>query len=79
MNCWSPILRTRSRSPVSGIGYPVDNAHYAIRVEAVDNAADGSLALSSAVVGDCLPVRPAPVTPSFGDVDAGNLYDQFIN
>jgi len=53
---------------MSGIGYQVDNALIAISLEAVDNAADGSLLIGGSVVGYRLQVSPAPATSDFGDV-----------
>jgi hypothetical protein len=63
---------------VSSLGYTVDNANHAISIEVVDNAGDGSLLLSSVAVGYRLQVSPAPVTPTFADVDGGSIYYQFI-
>jgi hypothetical protein len=63
---------------LSGIGYTVDNGLHALDLEAVDAAADGSLAVSNVTVGYRLQVSPAPATATFGDVDTGNLYFQFI-
>ncbi len=63
---------------VSALNYTVDNANHALSIEVVDNAGDGSLLLSSVVVGYRLQVSPAPVTPTFTDVPTDSIYYQFI-
>ncbi len=62
----------------TGIGYPWSNLNNSLLLEVTMGAHDGSVGLTSAIIGYRLQVSPAPVTPTFADVPASSIYYQFI-